>query len=211
MMQQLQKLALPWRILVYAAAAVVVLAVAAGIGATSALLIASDGNSSGGAEPHQAGGPKPEQSGQQKSPSSQQSEADYLDTVGDIQANSVEAFLDSQERLMHYDALTADDVEKMQADQAALKEFADRVDGLNPPQKYREQYEIFRSAINELYGASKLAYALAADPTAATKSEFDEYDRYVDQAAADLKRSNELLGRDYKTIGGARMEDISSF
>ncbi len=206
MMQQLQKLALPWRILVYAAAAAVVLAVAAGIGATSALLMAPGEISSGGAESQQAGGPKPEQSGQQ-------SEADYLDTVGDIQANSVETFLDSQERLMHYDALTADDVEKMQADQAALKEFADRVDGLNPPQKqkYREQYEIFRSAINELYGASKLAYALAADPTAATKSEFDEYDRHVDETAADLKRSNELLGRDYKTIGGARMEDISSF
>ena len=211
MMQRLQKLALPLRILVYAAAAAVVLAVAAGIGAASALLVAPDEVSSGGAKSQQAGEPKPDQASQQKSASDRQSEAEYVARIGDIQANSAETFLDSHQRLMRYDALTADDVHKMQANQAALKGFAERAEGLDPPQKYREHYEVFRSAINELYEASKLAYALAADPTAATKSEFDELDRHVEQAAADLKRSNEMLGRHYKTIEGARVEEIGSF
>jgi hypothetical protein len=148
---------------------------------------------------------------QQGADASQQSEADYVSEVGRIQSGAVETFLDSHERFMRYDALTADDVHKMQANQAALRGFADQVEGLNPPQKYGGQYEVFRSAINELYEATKLAYALAADPTAATTSEFDEYDRQVEQAAADLKRSNEMLGRHYKTIEGARVEGIGSF
>jgi hypothetical protein len=211
MIQRLQKLALPLRILVYAAVAAVVLAVAAGIGAASALLVAPDEVSSGGAKSQQAGEPKPDQASQQKSASDRQSEAEYVARIGDIQAGSVETFLDSNERFMRYDALTADDVQKMKANQAALKGFANQVDSLDPPQKYREQHEVFHSAINELYEASKLAYALAADPTAATKSKFDEYDRHVNQAAADLKRSNEILGRDYETIEGARMEEVSPF
>jgi hypothetical protein len=211
MIQRVQKLALPLRILVYAAVAAVVLAVAAGIGAASALLVAPDEVSSGGAKSQQAGEPKPDQASQQKSASDRQSEAEYVARIGDIQAGSVETFLDSNERFMRYDALTADDVQKMKANQAALKGFANQVDSLDPPQKYREQHEVFRSAINELYEATKLAYALAADPTAATTSEFEEYDRHVNQAAADLKRSNEILGRDYETIEGARMEEIGSF
>jgi hypothetical protein len=135
---------------------------------------------------------------------SQQDEAEYVSKVGDIQSESVETFLDSHQKFMPYDALTADDIEEMRADQAALKGFADQVDGLDPPQKHREQYEVFRSAINELYEATKLAYELAADPTAASQSGFAEYDRHVSQAAAYLKKSNEMLGRDYKTIEGVR-------
>jgi hypothetical protein len=55
-----------------------------------------------------------------------------------------------------------------------------------------------------------LAYALAADPTAATQSGFDEYDRQVNDAAARLLRSNEILGRDYKTIEGVQRVSLLS-
>ena len=60
------------------------------------------------------------------------------------------------------------------------------------------------SAINEMHEAAQLAYTLAADPTSATQSGFEEYDHHVDKAAAGLKRSNETLDRDYKTIEGVQ-------
>lgn len=41
----------------------------------------------------------------------------------------------------------------MQTNQAALQEFTDQVDGLNPPQKYEEHYEVFHLGINELHEA----------------------------------------------------------
>jgi hypothetical protein len=92
----------------------------------------------------------------------------------------------------------------MQDNQAALQGFTAQVDDLSPPQKYKEQYEVFRAAINEMHEAAQLAYSLAADPTAATQSGFDEYDRHVNEAAAGLQRSNEILGRDYETIEGVQ-------
>jgi hypothetical protein len=116
----------------------------------------------------------------------------------------VETFLDGHDRLVPYDALTTDDVEKVQANQAALQGFTNQVADLDPPQKYREHYEVFSSATNELYESARLAYTLAADPTAATQAEFDEYDRHVNEAEALLQRSNEILGRGYKTIRGVQ-------
>jgi hypothetical protein len=196
-------------------------AVAAGVGATTALMVRGDLSLPASKEPRASGqqGNTPQrqgavadrsqqkEAGEQPSASrpqeqklaaqpaekaaSQQDEAEYVSKVGDIQSESVETFLDSHQKFMPYDALTADDIEEMRADQAA-------------PQKHREQYEVFRSAINELYEATKLAYELAADPTAASQSGFAEYDRHVSQAAAYLKKSNEMLGRDYKTIEGVR-------
>jgi hypothetical protein len=68
----------------------------------------------------------------------------------------------------------------------------------------REHYEAFRSAINELREAAQLAYTFASDPTAATQSRFEEYDRHVNEAAVRLERSNEILGRNYKTIEGVQ-------
>ena len=116
----------------------------------------------------------------------------------------MEAFSDSHEKLLRYDTLTSGDIEEMQANEAALQEFADQASDLKAPQEYREQKDAFVSAIDELYQAAQLAYALAADPISATQADFDEYDRLVDEAAAELQRSNELLGKDYKTIGGLR-------
>jgi len=206
------------RALVYILAAALAFAVAAGVGAMAALILQGDLSLPGREEPRELGdrqdGPRPQHNevgeqenaprSQEEEAAAQQSEAEYLSRVGQIQNSSVETFLDSHDKLVHYDAITSDDVEEMQANQDTLGGLVDQTDQLDPPQKYREQYEIFRSAINELYEASTLAYKLAADPTAATQSEFDEYDRHVNQAAAYLKKSNEMLARDYKTLKGVQ-------
>jgi len=238
MIEWFKKRSLPTRILIYAAAALLAFAVAAGVGATTALMIQGDLNLPARKEPRLAGGqgktpqrggadvdrsqqeeaagrqgdavepkntPRPQEAGvQQKDTASQKDEAQYVSRVGDIQANSVETFLASHGKILRYDALTAEDVEGMQANQAALQELTVQVEDLSPPQKYKEQYEVFRSAINELHEAAQLAYSLAADPTAATQAGFDEYDRHVNEAAAGLQRSNEILGRDNKKIEGVQ-------
>ena len=140
---------------------------------------------------------------------SQDKQLPYVDAVGEIQADSVEAFLDSHEKLLRYDSLTSDDIEKMQANQAALREFTDRARDLSAPQKFRDHKDTFLSAIDELHQAAQQAYALAADPISATQADFDDYDRLVKEAAADLQRSNEILGKNYKTIEGAQEVSIS--
>jgi hypothetical protein len=221
-----RKRSLASRVLVYVLIAVLGFVVAASLGATVGLMWRGDTAPPGKVEPrpseqqgsaHQgrdadadgsqqegAGAGQGEAALQQDEGASQLSEADYVSKVGGIQGEAVEAFLDSHDKLLPYDALTADDVEEMQANEATLQGFTDQVNDLNPPQEYREQYEVFRLAINELHEAAQLAYTLAADPTAATQSGFHEYDRHVNQAATYLMRSNETLGRDYKTIEGAR-------
>jgi hypothetical protein len=219
----LRKLSFPTRVLVYAAAAVLAFAVAAGIGATMALMINGDLSLPAEQEP----GPAAEQDGdtpqhrgadadrsqQQKAAdqqdeagvernaaATQQDEVEYVRKVGDIQANSTETFLDSHAKLLRYDSLTADDIERMEANQAALQEITEQVASLDPPQRYGEQYEVFRSAINDLHEAARLAYNLAADPVSATQSDFGEYERHVNEATTHLQRSNEILGREFQTL-----------
>jgi hypothetical protein len=116
----------------------------------------------------------------------------------------VAAFSESHELLLRYDALTAGDVEKMRANQVALKRFAAQAGALRAPQNYEEHKDLYGSAIEGLHQATRLAYVLAADPIVATQADFDRYDRLVDEAAADLQRSNEILGRNYKTIEGVK-------
>src|SRR5829696_5204158 len=198
MIEWLRERSLPTRVLVYAAAAVLAFAVAAGVGATTALMIKGDLSLPGGKEP----GPAAEQDGdtpqhrgavadrsqqekaadqqdeggvERNAAASHQDEVEYVRNVGDIQANSTETFLDSHAKLLRYDGLTTDDVERMEANQAALQEMTEQVVSLDPPQRYGEQYEVFRSAVNELHEAARLAYNLAADPVSATQSKFDEY------------------------------------
>jgi hypothetical protein len=204
MMQRLQKLTLPLRILIYAAAAAAVLAVAAGVGATTALMLAPDENPSGGAKSQQGGEAKPDQAGQQESASERQSVADYLDAVGDIQNGAVEASLQSNGKLLRYDRLNSDDIEEMEANYTTLGDYRDRVESLDPPEKYEDQYEVFVLAISELYAANRLAYRLAFDPVSATEDDFDAYDRHIDEATSHLRRSNEILGRNYKTTEAAQ-------
>jgi hypothetical protein len=218
MIEWLKQRSFPVRVLLYVAAAILAFAVAAGVGATTALMIQGDLNLPASEQPETAGKQgntsqprqvdadqsRQEEAAPEQAAASQQTEAEYVSRVGDIQANSVETFLDSHDKLLRYDALTAEDVKDMQANQSALQGFTARVDDLSPPQSYKEQYEMFRSAVNDLHEAAQLAYTLAADPTAATQFRFEEYDRRVNEAATGLRRSNEILGRDYKAIEGVQ-------
>jgi hypothetical protein len=210
------------RLLVYAVVGISLFVLAVGMGAVTALVMSGNigsptgertrldessppGEQGRSAQPKQADAGVSQQQnsgGKRGQVTPQERQTTYVDEVGEIQAGSVEAFLDSHEKLLRYDALTSGDVEKMQANQAALHGFADQAKDLRAPQKYTEQNDAFLSAIDELHQAAQLAYALAADPISATQADFDDYDRLVDEAAADLRKSNKILGKDFKTIDG---------
>jgi hypothetical protein len=212
------------RLLVYAMAATLVMVMAASVGAVAALVISANvswptGERARPEEPSPAGeqGKIPQRQ-QEHTDKAQQEMADaereqtvtqdkltqYVGGVGEIQANSVEAFLDSHEKLLRYDTLTSSDIEEMQANQAALQGFVDQASDLRAPKQYRNQKDAFVSAIDELHQAAQLAYALAADPVSATQADFDDYDRLVDEATAGLRRSNQILGKDFEGIEGVR-------
>jgi hypothetical protein len=217
------------RLLVYAGGATLMFIMAASIGAVAALVVSGNlswptGGRAGSEAPNPAGErgkspqrqradadrPQQENSGaRQESAASPVKRTTYVDGVGEIQAESVEAFLDSHEKLLRYDALTSADIEKMQANQAVLHGFADQANDLRSPQKYTEQKDAFLSAIEELHQAAQLAYALAADPISATQADFDHYDRLVNEAAAGLQRSNKILGMDFETIDGVHRVSVS--
>src|SRR5215212_3562017 len=209
MIQRLQELPLPLRVLAYVAAAAAVLAVAAGVGVVAALMLGANGGPPEGAKPERTGQYNPEQGGRpehvaEKAPSDGSSEAAYLDEVADIQNGSVETSLRSNNKLLRYDGLTAEDIQVMKANSVAIKSYGRRVKDLVPPAKYEDQYKVFVLAINELRDANELAYRLAANPQSATQTDFEAYDRHMDRATAYLRRSNEMLGKDYKTTGAAR-------
>ena len=216
------------RLLVFAVALIVAFVMAASVGAVAALLVGGDPSLPTG---ERAGPEKPGPAGEQgKPPQRQQADADrpqrenlgakrelaaspdkrttYVPEVGEIQADSVQAFLDSHEKLLRYDVLTRGDVEKMQANRDTLHGFADQASDLGAPQKYTDQKDAFLSAIEELHQATQLAYALAADPISATQSDFEHYDRLVDKAAADLRQSNKILGKNFETIEG--IQEVSA-
>jgi hypothetical protein len=212
------------KLLVFAVAAILAFGMAAGIGAVAALVVSGNLSAPSGerARPDESSAPgeqvestqheqadadvaQQNYSGAKREQTTPQDEqATYVDEVGEIQDNSVDAFLDSHEKLLRYDALTSGDVEEMRANQATLERFASQAGALSAPQKYKEHKDVFRSAIDELHQATQLAYVLAADPISATQADFDHYDHLVDEAAADLQRSNEILGKDYKTIEGVK-------
>jgi hypothetical protein len=219
MMQRIQQLPIPLRILAYAAAAAAVLALAAGVGVMSALTLGPDGDSPQGAKPERVGGANPEQGGRSQEGtekgafdaqytkdegSDASSGAAYLNKVASIQNGSVEASLRSNDKVLRYDGLTADDIEEMKADYVALESYVRRAKDLAPSAENEDQYKVFVRAIGELRDANELAYRLAADPQSATQADFEAYDRYVARATAYLRRSNEMLGKDYKTTGAAQ-------
>jgi hypothetical protein len=208
-LQRLQELPLPLRVLAYVAAAAAVLAVAAGVGVVAALTLGANEGPPEGAKPELTGQYNPEQGGKpenvaEKAPSDGSSEAAYLEEVADIQNGSVEASLRSNNKLLRYDALTAKDVKELKANYVALENYARRVRDLAPSAEHEDQYKVFVLAIGELRDANELAYRLAADPSSATQADFEAYDRHMDRATAYLRRSNEMLGEDYKTTGAAR-------
>ena len=131
----------------------------------------------------------------------QPSEAEYVGEIGEIQTESVDALLETGERLRRYDGLTRDDVEEMNTYRASLKGFVEQVDSLNPPKKYEAQHETFRSAVGEMNEASSIAYTITSEPLYAIKADFDAYREHVRTADAHLRSSNEVLGRDYRIVG----------
>jgi hypothetical protein len=215
LMQQLRESPLLIRILAVAAAAIVIVALAAGMGVMAALVLGPGPNSSPG-EPEKIGGvehrreagtsegDQPRQAGKDEGAPDRLSEGEYVSVVGTIQNGSVEASLDSNDKLVHYDSLTAADVEKLEANHAMLEDSSERVEELDPPEGYEDQDEVFVLAINELRGANELAHRFAADPTSATQAGFEAYDNHIDRATTYLQRSNEMLGRNYKTTETAR-------
>src|SRR5829696_4817705 len=208
-MQRLQRLAPPLRVLIYVAAAGAMLAVATGVGAAVGLMLASDRGSPEGAKTEPTGPYNPEQGGRpedvaEKTASDGPSEAAYLDEVADIQNGSVETSFQSNDKLLRYDGLTAEDVEELKANYVTLESYARRAKGLAPSAEHEDQYKVFVLAINELRDANELAYRLVADPSSATQTDFEAYDHHVNRATAYLRRSNEMLGKDYKTTGAAQ-------
>jgi hypothetical protein len=205
-MQWIRTLPVPLKIVAIAAA---VLFVAAGMGVLAALTLGTNKGPPEGATPELTGQYNPEQGGSpvdvtEKSGSTGPSEAAYLEEVADIQNGTVEASLRSNDKLLRYDGLTAEDVEELKADYVALENYARRARDLAPSAEHEDQYKVFLLAINELGDANKLAYRLAADPSSATQTDFEAYDRHVGRATTHLRRSNEMLGKDYKTTGVAQ-------
>src|SRR5829696_8117170 len=208
-MQRLRTLSAPLKIVAYAAIAAAVLAVAAGVGVVAALTLSANEVQPEGAKPERAEEANPVQGGMpkdvaKKAASDGSSEAAYLDEVADIQNGSVQTSLRSNNKLLRYDGLTAEDVEELKADYVALENYARRARDLAPSAEHEDQYKVFVLAINELRDANELAYRLAADPSSATQTNFEAYDRHVNRATAYLRKSNEMLGEDYKTTEAAR-------
>jgi hypothetical protein len=195
------------RVLIFAAAAVVLLALAAGVGVIAALMLAPNEGSSGGGSPGQSStqehANEQENTTREKVPDRPSQNA-YLDMVADVQYGSVKASLDSNEKLSRYDTLTDDDVEEMEANSLTLRDYNDQLQAFDPPREYEEQYRLFALAIDELYTANEMAFQLVADPASAAQADFEAYDRHIDKATAYLRRSNEALGKDYKTTETAR-------
>ncbi len=205
MMQRLQNLPASLRIVAYAAAAAALLAIAAGVGAMAAITLGPDGGSSEEAKSEGAGKANPGQEDAGGGGASDgSSKAAYLNGVADIQNRSVKLSLQSNSKLQRYDSLRANNVEDMKADAAALESYSRRARDLDPPTEYEDQHRVFVRAIGELRDADQVAYRLAADPQSATQADFEAYDRHVNRATTYLRRSNEMLGKDYKTTRAAQ-------
>ena len=228
-MQRIQRLSVPQKILALAVVLALVLAVAAVVGAAAAFVSGADGGSSGGKDQQRAAGEAPSERGSgqgsgqgsaaeeraaeekaaeekaaEEKAAEERAAKEYLAKVADIQNESVEAALESNDMLLRYDRLTAGDIEDMRANQAVLKASSDRAEGLDPPKKHGAQYDVFVLSIDELRDANELAYRLAADPASATQADTEAYDRHVERATAYLRRSNEMLNQEYKTTETAQ-------
>src|SRR5215211_4289749 len=146
-MQRLRTLPNPLKIAAFAA---VVLAVATGMGVMAALTLGANEGPPEGAKPELTGQYNPEQGGKpenvaEKAASDGSSEAAYLNEVADIQNGSVETSLQSNNKLLRYDGLTAEDVEELKANYVALENYARRARDLAPSAEHEDQYKVFRS------------------------------------------------------------------
>ena len=202
MVRWLQSLAPALRIALYAFTVAAVLALAVGIGAMATLIYQGGTGSGGGAEPEQGSNQEDTQISAASEPTPQMSADEYLATVGTVQNESVETFLDSHTRLRRYDTLTASDIDALEANYLALGDYDNQVENLDPPEEYERQHELFSLAISELYRAAEIAHRVADHPTSATQAEFKEYDGHVEAATTSLQQSNQILGQSFRTTEG---------
>lgn len=135
----------------------------------------------------------------EESATPQTNEADYLTKVVDIQNGSVQTIDSSNDKLLRYDTITLDDTAELRSNYSTLGDYRNQIENLDPPEGYRDQYEIFSSAISELHDATEIAYRLASDPDFASREDFEEYERRVDEATTALRQSNEMLGQNFDT------------
>ena len=128
--------------------------------------------------------------------------ARYVQSVGDIQNAAVQTFTRIHDRLRRYDALSAADIETIEADYLALATYSAQAEDLDVPEEYKAQHEMFSGAIRNLYAAAEIAQRVTAAPVSATAADFKEYDERVAEATSGLVQSNEILGQDYSTTEG---------
>ena len=128
--------------------------------------------------------------------------ARYVQSVGDIQNAAVQTFTRIHDRLRRYDALSAADIETIEADYLALATYSAQAENLDVPEEYKGQHEMFSDAIGNLYAAAEIAQRVTAAPVSATAADFKEYDERVADATSGLVQSNEILAQDYSTTEG---------
>lgn len=85
---------------------------------------------------------------------------EYLSKVKETNVGAVEAFLKIDEEIRQLDSITPEDVEEMENNRKKVSSNLDEIEGLDPPEEYREQYELFRLAIVDLDEAAGLAYSM---------------------------------------------------
>ena len=170
---------------IFAAAVVVLFALAAGIGAIAVILYEGRIESSEGAES--------QRDSNQEHAQSNASKAEYIAGVADIQNRAVEAFASSHEKLTRYDNLSVDDVEDLQTNRIALEEYSNLAENLSPPEEYLGQYERFSAAIDKLSNAAEIAYRVVTNPASATPADFQEYDALVAEATANVNLYYEVF------------------
>jgi hypothetical protein len=202
-MRRVKSLSPALRAVVYVGVIAAMSIMAVGLGVVATVVFERGSEIFGEAEPQSYSEQEEQQaSDQEEYASSQLSAAEYIAEVGDIQNGSVESFVRVHDKLLRYDSLTPADVEEIEADQAALKDYTDRNDNLTPPEEYRGHHELLSVATGELSDAAEIAHRVAADTVSATSADFREYDSLVTGAATSLRRSNEVLGQNYRTTEG---------
>ena len=118
---------------------------------------------------------------------------EYLSRVKETNVGAVEAFLKIDEEIRQFDSITPEDVEEMEKNRNEVSSNLDQIEELDPPEEYREQYELFHQAIADLDEAAGLAYFMASDPDSITPSTPDRYDLLLDRADFQLQQSDDIL------------------
>jgi hypothetical protein len=197
-MQRFMSLPLVLRVLVAALALVVLLVLLAGI---PALISRTSERVSGfveGVEGTQPGLREPttytaEVTADDGEPTVPPETEEYLSKVKETNVGAVEAFLKVDEEIRQFDSITPEDVEEMERNRKEVSSNLDEIEGLDPPEEYRVQYELFRLAIVDLDEAAGLAYSMASDPDSIAPSTPERYNFLLDRADSRLQRSDEIL------------------